>query len=340
MTQNRLSRLLRLSIKCVHIVLLYVSIIAFTNANAHASNNSQQMLSAEQQMIVINALHKEITNRYINTHKINDITDALQQFQKVSVNKNAISNSDFAQQLTVLLQAFDKHFSVSIVPTPDPNAPTKLGWYARLEQDNFGFTRVEVDSNNIGYLSFWGFPDLTTEATAKIDQVMAKLATVDALVIDLTENGGGSTQSMQHLASYFLSGKVLLNSFYERQTNKLSHFYTFEHIENAHLNNIPITVLIGPNSFSAAEAFAYNLKHLNRAVIVGQTSKGGANSWLFYALTHGLRAAIPISEAINPITHSNWEAVGVIPDIHTTTNDLEGFAKQRLLKHLQQSQLE
>ena len=84
---------------------------------------------------------------------------------------------------------------------------------------------------------------------------------------------------------------------------------------NNRLETIPLYILIGPDTFSAAEEFAYNFRHLKRATIIGEPSKGGANPWRWYRLSDEFRIGIPITKAINPITKSNWEGVGVQPDV-------------------------
>jgi len=43
------------------------------------------------------------------------------------------------------------------------------------------------------------------------------------------------------------------------------------------MTDVPIFVLTSHRTFSAAEEFTYNLKHLNRATIVGETTGGGAH---------------------------------------------------------------
>jgi C-terminal processing protease CtpA/Prc len=69
-------------------------------------------------------------------------------------------------------------------------------------------------------------------------------------------------------------------------------------------------------TFSAAEEFAYNLKNLKRAIIIGnEKTGGGANPGDEYRLTDHFSAFIPNGRAINPITNTNWEGTGVLPDI-------------------------
>lgn len=160
------------------------------------------------------------------------------------------------------------------------------------------------------------------------------------LIIDLRNNGGGSAQMVQYISSFFLAGKVHLNSFYSRSSEQTQDFYTFELIDYPAFERIPIVILISNKTFSAAEEFAYNFKHLNRAVIIGEPSKGGANPWQYFNLPlldetkPGIRVAIPTAKAINPITQQNWEGKGVQPHQLVESESAEEIAQSMLLRKM------
>jgi retinol-binding protein 3 len=91
-------------------------------------------------------------------------------------------------------------------------------------------------------------------------------------------------------------------------------------------------VLTGKNTFSAGEALAYSLKHLNRATIVGQTTGGGAHAADFKLINDYFDMSIPMARAINPITKTNWEGVGVKPDIEIELMKAKDYAHAELIK--------
>jgi C-terminal processing protease CtpA/Prc len=76
-----------------------------------------------------------------------------------------------------------------------------------------------------------------------------------------------------------------------------------------------VWVLTGPMTFSAAEEFAYNLKAHKRATLVGTVTRGGAHPTALLPLAATLALAVPYARSINPVTGTNWEAVGVEPDV-------------------------
>lgn len=88
------------------------------------------------------------------------------------------------------------------------------------------------------------------------------------------------------------------------------------------LYEAPVYVLTSRRTFSAAEEFTYNLKNMERATIVGETTGGGAhpvNSVSFPELQ--IRISLPFGRAINPITGTNWEGTGVEPDVAVAADD-------------------
>jgi C-terminal processing protease CtpA/Prc len=74
-------------------------------------------------------------------------------------------------------------------------------------------------------------------------------------------------------------------------------------------------VLTSRRTFSGAEEFSYNLKNLKRATIVGETTGGGAHPVAPQEIDERFVAVVPNGRAINPITKTNWEGVGVEPDV-------------------------
>ncbi|RPJ67214.1 hypothetical protein DRW07_06675 [Alteromonas sediminis] len=247
------------------------------------------------------------------------INESLATYLTSARASETVSSEQIAEHLTETLRQHDKHFTLGYQPpSANENKPRKLLWFARLERQNYGFTSLEILDKNVGVLDFWGFAAVNALSKQKVSSVMTFLSDVDALIIDLRNNGGGSGEMVHLISSYFVDGKVHLNSLYTRHTDVTQEFWTTPEINNNHLENIPLYILISGETFSAAEEFTYNFQQMKRATIVGEASKGGANPWRWYPLAEDFRIGIPITKAINPVTQSNWEGVGVQSDVDAT----------------------
>lgn len=272
---------------------------------------------------LVDELAEIIESNYVLTKNITAIQHDLTQLAAQPEFAGMHDNDAVASELTRVLQQHDKHFTVQYYVPSDsaPNRANKESWFSRLQRQNSGFKRVEILDGNIGYLDIRGFDNVTDNSEQTVQSAMQFIARTDAVIIDLRANGGGSAEMVQRISSYFLPADTHLNSFYHRPSQSQSEFRT-QSILNPHFDGeIPLYVLISANTFSAAEEFAYNLKHLKRATVIGEPSKGGANPWQWFSLSANFRAAIPVSMAINPITGTNWEGVGVRPHIQVAAKD-------------------
>jgi C-terminal processing protease CtpA/Prc len=144
-----------------------------------------------------------------------------------------------------------------------------------------------------------------------------------ALIIDLRRNGGGSPGTVALVSSYLFDDEpVHLNSLYWRPSDTTQDFWTDPGVEGRKFGGAkPVYVLTSSRTFSAAEEFTYNLQTRERAVIVGETTGGGAHPGGVVQLPHGLNVFVPSGRAINPITKTNWEGTGIVPDVPVPAAD-------------------
>lgn len=216
--------------------------------------------------------------------------------------------------------ADDKHLRVrhdsASSPRPqsaflmDPEA-ARRDWAQR----NHGFERAERLQGNVGYLEIREFvPSDLSRATASA--AMAFLQDTDALVIDLRRNGGGDPDAVRYLCSYFFGAEpVLLNTLVNREKDEREEWWTLRELPGKRYVDKPVFVIVGARTFSAAEEFAYDLQSLRRATIVGRTSGGGAHPVDRRVLVSDYSVMLPVARAENPVTKTNWEGVGVVPEV-------------------------
>jgi hypothetical protein len=248
--------------------------------------------------------------------------------------------SDLADRLQQDLQKahHDGHFRLMYAPgfakdlgdTTNMTERRRVGDSLQLinmRRRNFGFIKVEILSANIGYVKFNGFVGLLNEARPTITGAFRFLANTQAVIIDLRDNGGGSPAMVSQIESYFFPGKTHMNDIIDRQ-NGTEVFWTDPAKADSVFLQQPVYILTSHHTFSGAEDFSYGMQTVHRAVIVGDTTGGGAHPVGPVPVGLGFVANIPFARTLNPYTHTDWEGTGVIPDIPVpSANALEAAEK-------------
>ncbi len=80
-------------------------------------------------------------------------------------------------------------------------------------------------------------------------------------------------------------------------------------------------MLTSAHTFSAAEEFPYDLQALKRVTVVGETTGGGAHAASEGRLGEHFAFSVSWGNSINPITGTNWEGVGVVPDVKVSADE-------------------
>lgn len=206
--------------------------------------------------------------------------------------------------------------------------------FARIKRANFGLAKAEVLNGNIGYLGLNNFWADNTYGKETVKAALKFLQYTNALVIDLRTNGGGSPETVTIICSYFFRDRVHTNDLYNRAENSTVEFWTEPDSTLPAYINKPLYILTSNKTFSAAEEFAYNLQNLKRAVIIGETTGGGAHNTFEQPVGKGYIIHIPYGKAVNAITKSNWEGTGVKPDIEVPANNALATAQFKIFENL------
>ena len=157
--------------------------------------------------------------------------------------------------------------------------------------------------DNVAYIALDHFEsDAGVRAFEKAWPAIQKAA---ALVIDVRNNGGGSTgfghQILRHLSNQPVRGSAsyvrLDDPVMRAQHGNSVHWLRLdgdagEHPRNAQVFTGPVAVLAGPRSFSAAEDFLVAFDQLQRGLIVGEASGGSSGQPLSFELPGGGMARI------------------------------------------------
>lgn len=220
--------------------------------------------------------------------------------------------------------------------------PTMEAMSAEEARNGYGVREARMLDGGIGYLnlaSFSGHPD----STGAIDAAMARLIGARALVLDLRENLGGGEVALRQLMGHFAPEPMRLEDLQFRRCapdpadpegcvpDGRDTFERFANpVEQPAFPDQPIHVLVGPGTFSAAEAVAYDLRAAGRATVIGEPTGGGANPSTGMDLGPWYTVIMPIGVARHPVTGTNWEGVGVQPDVRVPAEEALGEALRLL----------
>lgn len=313
---------------------------------AHAQHApSSPSITAADRHEVVEALATQLQKRYVFPDAGAKLAAALRAREAGGAYASAADAEAFGQRLAEDMRKLgdDGHFDVRYDPAiqqqtddKEPSLPTAEDIeHGRREMAAYGYG---IDSiarlpGNVGYIEVRGFGP-----TELVGDVLSAAITVlqgsDALIIDLRRNGGGEPHTVAHLMSHFfpIGDQRHLNDIYSRKDDATHQYWTDPTVQPRYAG--PVYVLTSARTFSGGEEFAYDMQTQKRATLVGETTGGGANPGELYAIGHGFAAFIPDGRAINPVTHTNWEHVGVKPDIAVPAADARHTAHVAALEAL------
>ena len=132
-------------------------------------------------------------------------------------------------------------------------------------------TYADYVADGVGYILHSDFTDdCYTDMRAAIESLQSR-GELKSLILDYRSNGGGVLQSAVKVLSLFVPKGTMVVEMKGRGKGESKSFTTeYEPL----LPNIPLVVLIGEGSASAAEIVAGALQDLDRAVLIGNRSYG------------------------------------------------------------------
>ena len=182
---------------------------------------------------------------------------------------------------------------------------------------------------NIGYISLPSFytadmssqnaPGCANDVAKEILKLQAD--TINGLILDLRNNGGGSMLEAMNLAGIFVDEGPL---FIYKEKNKKP--YLIKDINRGSIYKKPLVVMINEISASASELFSNIVKDYNLGVVVGQTTYGKGTAQNVFPLDtnllkipNGMESATDFIKVTNGkfyrLNNTTHQGVGVTPDI-------------------------
>lgn len=329
--------------------LLWLSLLC---AAAHAATPTPRA--------TVDEVAEAIQSRYYDIQRAGEIARSLRSEADQGRYDRYQDPRDLATALSTRIQPHDGHFRVNWrapqanaastdgalvagVPNtaaqprvPDTAAPPPTDFSRRR---NYGLRRIEVLPGNLGYMDLREFPELRfgdpdDPARRALDAALQLLSATDAVIIDLRDNGGGSTAAVGYLTSAFTPKHAdIYSTFHWRrghevltETEAPKDWYATPRLQ------VPLYLLTSARTGSAAEALAYTLKNARRGSVVGETSAGAANPGDEIPLSAGFSVFVSTGSPISPITHRNWEGSGVTPDVEVASAQALDTARRLALE--------
>ncbi len=194
-------------------------------------------------------------------------------------------------------------------------------------------------------IAFIGFNRFSpeNEAISEFDKIARELYKAKGVIIDLRNNGGGSTEVAWQLQKYLTRENYFLNYAWETRVNDgvrkangnwkeeykdyfINKAYRFEKPDTIWVSDTmkrivcPVVILIGRFTFSAAEDFLVNIyEHPGRPVLIGEETGGSTGSPLVLnGMPGGGYARICARRICYPLSYKRFVNSGIKPDIEVT----------------------
>jgi hypothetical protein len=282
---------------------------------------------------VVETLAQQLRAEYVFADKGDEMARALGGWLDSGSCSAARSARELARSLTTELQALchDKHLRIFYGAR---SAEGRRGPPGMGDPGVGGIRKREILDGNVGYLETTSVPPLA-ESEGAIAEAFAYLRDTAALILDVRANGGGYPNTVARYVSYLSEGPpFVVNTFHWRKGAR-EEFLTTDLGPRSYGSKKPVYVLTSRQTFSGGEELAYDLQALKRAVLVGETTGGGANPGGMQPVGHDFDVVMPKGRAVNPITGTNWEGTGVKPDVEVPADQALTNAHKAALARLQ-----
>lgn len=200
------------------------------------------------------------------------------------------------------------------------------------DEENTVYSFIADKNIKVGYIKIPSFYSDFKERNGKgcaqdVAKETVKLMQDDikGLILDLTDNGGGSMEEAVKLAGLFIDrGPISIVADNKKQLSIINDPY------KGVIYKGPIVIIINGNSASASEFFADIMQDYNRAILIGSTSLGKASMQTIMPLEknddqHFVKLTV---SKFYRITGKSHQAIGVIPDVQIPTIYQDVFQKE------------
>jgi C-terminal processing protease CtpA/Prc len=234
------------------------------------------------------------------------------------------------REIEAVAQGFARHLELAYVAdgslVPDREPP---GWPPpdpRAVRLRAGQVRQVARRDGVGVLALDGQDPLGL-AAPYLEAAFGLLRNASGVVLDLRRNGGGDLDTVMLVLDWLLGEPAHICDVVYRDPTR--QWWTTGRL--ADRAPPPVSVLVGPGTYSSGEGLAYHVQSRGRAPVVGRPTPGAADHVTPVNLDPHVRVLLPEAFVRDAVTGSNWEGIGVVPDVRCEPDD----ALQAALEALQ-----
>ncbi|MEV0889769.1 S41 family peptidase [Promicromonospora sp. MEB111] len=255
-----------------------------------------------------------VRTHYVFPDVARSVADALDE-----LTVDAVDEPTFAEAATTVLQSVngDRHLRVRHYPEgvpPEQDEEEVRAYFAALAREHGpAISEVRRLDGNVGLLTIGPLILPPEYVRPGASAAFTLLQGVGRLVVDLRGCVGGVPESVALLVSHLLGDEPVHLLDLVHRDGAVEPSFTTPDVA-PRLPDVPVVVLTSSRTFSGGEELAYDLQALGRAVVVGETTVGGAHPREAFDLTPNLQLHVPIARSVHAVTGTNWEGVGVVPD--------------------------
>jgi hypothetical protein len=264
---------------------------------------------------VLQSVINRLNSTYVDVEAAPLIVKALRARQESGAYDSIANPSEFGERVTKDLRSVNGDLHLGLRYSKEPPAPGRAASpFGDPRTLNFGMGRAEILDGNVGYLEITGFTG--GEYHDAVVDALRFLSRTDAVIIDVRRNGGGASDMSHFIFSHFFgSTPVPTIDVRSRRSPEPNHRMSLADVPGPRRPDVPLFVLTSQATGSAAEEFCFVLKNRGRAKMVGRRTAGAGHMVAQIPIGNGFTVSVSITRVSDPLTGSEWEQVGVQPDI-------------------------
>jgi retinol-binding protein 3 len=280
-------------------------------------------LGAEERARVLAASARRVDSLYVDRALARAMGAALRDAARAGRWDRVASPEAFAASVTARLRAIarDEHLRLMfhehdprLVENVSPEEKKRRydDTMQEIADANFGLPEVRILAGNVALLRMDNFIEPWL-GSVPLAAAMTMVNHSRALVVDLRRNGGGHSDQYVLMMSYFLEAPVKLGETFSRPDSAIEQSWSYAVVPGPrYATSKPVYVLTGRETFSAAEALAGALRRHRKAVIVGETTRGGGHMGDFHPVGERFVLFVPTAAST---TGDDVEGRGLRPDV-------------------------